>query len=914
MKRYRLHITTLLLGFIFLLGCSDEDLAKKDTVVDGIPTTVKFGFSTDALVKVVTKSQLSEETESRVEDLFVLIFHEVNGNWVVEKSDWVTDGMNESKGSFTWNITSGTKRIFAVANSKVSAYNALSQNLENVETFEEFKNLSAEMETNDIFRTGALLMCGSYGDTDLGEVTIDSSVNATYNSLKLKRVDSRITFSVLCNNSRAKFTPKEWYVVNIPKKSYVLGRKDGDIMKTSQDLAEDYSSYYYEKSSPKNFEKLSTDSKGGGSFTFYMAENMREALNPIKDYQEREKQKKTDTGELVPEKEWNYVENGAFENVEAEATYVVMTGTYVEEASNLRAEVRYTVHLGYVNNVSDFHSDRNKAYTYTVTINGVNNIITEVKDGTENQPGAEGQVIISQDLKLVDSHYDIQTITFDLDKVSENASFAVKTPYDKNNEGYDCKTGELTASDYKWVQFLENKNGSTSLQAYPLQGQGLKSIKDVIDDLYKRSQSSENKDKSKKVVYTVFIDEFYYDTDPKSGKTVSWKEFVNQPNREMHILCNTAYSPDKASSLTTSSFMISQRSIKTFYDIENPSVSTAWGIETETEGYKRVTAKSRSGRSDSNGHDNMIAEGVVDKDWNKYVAVSTNKQKSEDAYTACMQRNRDLNGNGVIDENEVKWYLPAENQMFGYWIGKDALPSEVHIVPNGIQDYVQESNGNKLYYNANYHFITSNGLTFWAEEGASTSPGVNNSGSDGKFDYRCVRNLGSVTSFDEYVDYKNYIFDLGKLSSKSLRESIVKSELSVEDELHTNNLPHKRFQLSKDYVKGTLSRNDVLLQQTLCDKYVGRKDQTISGAGAWRMPNQREMALICAYAAGSGKDVELDKGNYVISHTKSSLATRNEGSGYKPGSVYTLENRGGSYIISLYQGEKGKVRCVRDIP
>ena len=310
----------------------------------------------------------------------------------------------------------------------------------------------------------------------------------------------------------------------------------------------------------------------------------------------------------------------------------------------------------------------------------------------------------------------------------------------------------------------------------------------------------------------------------------------------------------------------------------------------------------------------MIAEGVVDKDWNKYVAVSTNKQKSEDAYTACMQRNRDLNGNGVIDENEVKWYLPAENQMFGYWIGKDALPSEVHIVPNGIQDYVQESNGNKLYYNANYHFITSNGLTFWAEEGASTSPGVNNSGSDGKFDYRCVRNLGSVTSFDEYVDYKNYIFDLGKLSSKSLRESIVKSELSVEDELHTNNLPHKRFQLSKDYVKGTLSRNDVLLQQTLCDKYVGRKDQTISGAGAWRMPNQREMALICAYAAGSGKDVELDKGNYVISHTKSSLATRNEGSGYKPGSVYTLENRGGSYIISLYQGEKGKVRCVRDIP
>ena len=32
---------------------------------------------------------------------------------------------------------------------------------------------------------------------------------------------------------------------------------------------------------------------------------------------------------------------------------------------------------------------------------------------------------------------------------------------------------------------------------------------------------------------------------------------------------------------------------------------------------------------------------------------------------ACYDRNRDENGNGIIDEEEFKWYLPASNQLLG---------------------------------------------------------------------------------------------------------------------------------------------------------------------------------------------------------------------------------------------------------
>ena len=67
-----------------------------------------------------------------------------------------------------------------------------------------------------------------------------------------------------------------------------------------------------------------------------------------------------------------------------------------------------------------------------------------------------------------------------------------------------------------------------------------------------------------------FVDEFYYDGKP-------WKEFVNQANREMHILCKTQYSHDTESSLTTSSILLSQRSIKTFYDTNNKRIDYCVG-------------------------------------------------------------------------------------------------------------------------------------------------------------------------------------------------------------------------------------------------------------------------------------------------------------------------------------------------
>ena len=40
-----------------------------------------------------------------------------------------------------------------------------------------------------------------------------------------------------------------------------------------------------------------------------------------------------------------------------------------------------------------------------------------------------------------------------------------------------------------------------------------------------------------------------------------------------------------------------------------------------------------------------------------------------EALQACMNRNRDENGNGVIDAAELKWYLPASGKICTYYLG-----------------------------------------------------------------------------------------------------------------------------------------------------------------------------------------------------------------------------------------------------
>lgn len=61
----------------------------------------------------------------------------------------------------------------------------------------------------------------------------------------------------------------------------------------------------------------------------------------------------------------------------------------------------------------------------------------------------------------------------------------------------------------------------------------------------------------------------------------------------------------------------------------------------------------------------------------------------------CYDKNRDTNGNGKIDDAEVVWYLPAQNQLMGLWIAHARI-----ITPFAAIDYwsATENQGNMSWY------------------------------------------------------------------------------------------------------------------------------------------------------------------------------------------------------------------------
>ena len=163
--------------------------------------------------------------------------------------------------------------------------------------------------------------------------------------------------------------------------------------------------------------------------------------------------------------------NGEWEYANNLSTYVIVTGRVEMDLVNddagqtLGGEVQYIIHLGDFGtggNISDFSTLRNTSYTYTVTVNSVNNIRVEVDtETTENQPGATGSVTIAkEEIALCDAHYVSKTLTFHAKYITDDLTWYVKTPFCDGKpqiiEGEDVPTG----LDYKWCHFrLNQKDG-----------------------------------------------------------------------------------------------------------------------------------------------------------------------------------------------------------------------------------------------------------------------------------------------------------------------------------------------------------------------------------------------------------------------------------------------------------------------
>lgn len=825
----KLKYILLVLLAVGSVSCSDETLVDSSgDIEEGIPVDVKLNFSAPK------QKEMSRVADYAVQNLYVIVCKE-NGSVAYHRyydasvinngSDGSQPNTKEENNWVTATLPTGRVHIYAFANVNDDIYPGLKKKLDDIAgnttigAKEAVENLTIDIAVSktSLGRPGSTwVMSGRCTDSENVDYYTITTSTTDIRTIKLRRLDSIITFNITHGGKCTSFNARRWYVMNAPAISYVM-EHHADVSQSAYgnwDASNEASKFY--NTFNQNEQNLAEIS--GNTFTFYMPENRKIRKSSVNSYSLREKQSKSkptgtfingvyvDAKGVVRDREFTYApDNG---------TYVVILGTYegtagkdaYGEDKTVSAYVVYKIHLGYWNNnANDFFSERNTKYTYNVTIKGVDDIVVEVEKDDEKSSGSSGEVIFTEgdNIYTLDAHYENVLLTFEKSELTARNKEAfrciVKTPFTSLSSIENC--------DKDWVKVQRNQSASTDLLQYPgNNGSKLQSVDEMLDDLYyathldaldkdypnndyPRDISNLFTKKNGKyyVTYTCYVNEYYYDEKPAGvpylaeEETALWKHFVNQPNRLMYIVCDTKFSADKESSVVKAKYILSQRSIQTIYSTDtNNGLTYAYGIETVNEsGQLWAGDPSSKPTSSLYGWDNTwsMVNGekwsIINHAKNGYTSMDANKKQQVNgmsewfnkAYIACMQRNRRSDGKDAIKEEDMKWYLPALQQYQATYIGEAGMNEEAWLyhydVPTKYPvtfSYTSDGIGGYKHYQSSTYTEDSPQI-LWAEEGTSSSTlkqreswGFN---SNTKLHIRCMRNLGTVKK--EYTDFKKNV-------------------------------------------------------------------------------------------------------------------------------------------------------------
>ena len=527
--------------------------------------------------------------------------------------------------------------------------------------------------------------------------------------------------------------------------------------------------------------------------------------------------------------------------------------------------------------------------------------------------------------------------------------------------------------DYKWIEFLPQEG--TDISEYPgisswamedLTGmengnfyagaKGNNKMLDVYDmivemgkaikQIYGREKPSSSSIQITQngndyvARFTAFVNENYYLRHPLTGAEVNtWSVMTNKIPREMIIAMSTQTSTDGNSSYSKIHSYISQLAMQTFYN-DRVSSLNAFGIETYNETPLRFvfgTPKSTSGLTDNDGRENqkILISASFSPQWSSYIrpsyngwtaSVGTNRSSHkldarayvEDAYSACMSRNRDLNGNGRIDENEIRWFLPSLNEYIRMGIGANGISSAAQLYM-GDKTTMTKGDYPSSYITDGSLYYTSSAdsrRVYWAVEKGSYNSENSWYTANSPLPIRCIRNLPAtgtdsdtdissidgVTSDATYIKhnasgYVPIILEFKNRLIPSLYRQRVSGSLNV----------HNEDDDANSFYDGIFVASDFLSSSYTLARIIGTSGTMLNpcstyregGYTKWRVPNLVELSAMNAAGllTGSGSDVacctQFSNQGVRYGFAFSSLI-------YCPG-----PNEGSGY--------SAKIRCVRDV-
>ena len=261
-------------------------------------------------------------------------------------------------------------------------------------------------------------------------------------------------------------------------------------------------------------------------------------------------------------------------------------------------------------------------------------------------------------------------------------------------------------------------------------------------------------------------------------------------------------------------------------------------------------------------------------------------RKLSDAYmqnaifTTCLSRNRDLNGNGVIDDNELRWYMPAVNEYIRIGMGANAIPNEAQLYVGDKSALTVDGYPSSFISNgALYHTSTYGGakVTFWAVEKGSYGDQMSTY-NGGRYMIRCIRILpddvdaescdGKVSAAiyqEKETSNGNYLFDFrGRLTPSLFRQvrNTAPYNFLQHDEDDERNRFYDGLVLAKDYMSSGWSTwgavtdtgsdiyNTLKVLQNIgnnqsnpCASYHEAGEPANAG---WRLPNLVEMTVMAS--------------------------------------------------------------------
>lgn len=152
---------------------------------------------------------------------------------------------------------------------------------------------------------------------------------------------------------------------------------------------------------------------------------------------------------------------------------------------------------------------------------------------------------------------------------------------------------------------------------------------------------------------------------------------------------------------------------------------------------------------------------------------------ANDFYTvtdAIVSRNRDLDGNGSITADEIRWYIPNIIQYYIYNFGYNLVPEELRLAQYE-EDMLTGVNGDKAF--PRYFTVSRNTRRlFWQDHRGATSEGWNSGGPTWPSTFnniRFVRNLGQFSN-SYSADYTRMsIHDKDKRIIKFLNANICRN-------------------------------------------------------------------------------------------------------------------------------------------